>query len=137
VRIEDPPEVTPRRDESSRYAAYIPGKKRNNKGQKVKVPRRSLPCWIYGELYQARNDFLHGNRVSVKTLSPTGAKDGLFWLAPSVYRLALTGFLKLSVDRNLPYWLSDSHKNDPLSRRKQEAYDRQSMIERALLRIRK
>ncbi len=121
-----------------RYAAYIPEwKKRKNKKQNVKEPRRSLPCWIYGKLYQARNDFLHGNRVSVKTLSPTGTKDGLFWLAPSVYRLALTGFLKLSVDQNLPYWLSDSYKSNPLLQRKRKAYDRQSMIERALLRIRK
>jgi len=91
---------------------------------------------MYGELYQARNDFLHGNRVSVRTLSPKGSQDGLFWLAPLLYRLALTGFLKLSVDRNLPYWLSDSYKNNSLLRKKRKAYDRQSMIERALLRIR-
>jgi hypothetical protein len=121
-----------------RYAAYIPEwNKRNNKKQQVKEPRRSLPCWIYGKLYQARNDFLHGNRVSVKALSPKGTQNGLFWLAPSLYRLALTGFLKLSVDHNLPYWLSDSYKSNPLLRKKRDAYDRQSMIERALLRIRK
>jgi hypothetical protein len=87
-----------------RYAPYSPGKKK-----KAKEPRRSLPCWIYGKLYGARNDFLHGNPVSLKTLSPKGAKDGLFWLAPSLYRLALTSFLKLSVDHHLPYWLSDDY----------------------------
>jgi len=66
-----------------RYAAYIPGWRKNrNKKQNVKERRRSLPCWMYGELYQARNDFLHGNRVSVRTLSPKGSQDGLFWLAP-------------------------------------------------------
>ena len=120
------------------YAAYIPEwKKGKNKKQNIKEPRRSLPCWIYGKLYQARNDFLHGEPVSVKTLSPTGTKDGLFWLAPSLYRLALTGFLKLSVDRNLPYWLSDDYENNPLLQKKREAYDQQNMIERALLRIRK
>jgi hypothetical protein len=121
-----------------RYAAYMPDwKKRNNKKQSVKEPRRSLPCWIYCELYQARNNFLHGNRVSVKTLSPKGTKDGLFWLAPSLYRLALTGFLNMVVDRNLPYWLSDSSEKNPEVQKKWEAYDRQSMVERALLRIRK
>jgi hypothetical protein len=121
-----------------RYAAYIPEwKKRNNKKQNVREARRSLPCWIYGKLYQAWNDFLHGNRVSVKTLSPKGTQDGLFWLAPSVYRLALTGFLKLSVDQSLPYWLSDSYDKNPLLRKKRKAYNRQSMIERALLRIQK
>ncbi len=121
-----------------RYAAYVPEwKTRKNKKQNVKEPRRSLACWIYGELYQARNDFLHGNRVSVKTLSPKGPQDGLFWLAPSVYRVALTGFLKLSVDRNLPYWLSDSYKSNPLLQKKRKAYDLQSVIERALLRIRR
>jgi hypothetical protein len=115
-----------------RYAAYSPGKKK-----KVKEPRRSLPSWIYGKLYQARNDFLHGNRVSPKTLSPKGTEDGLFWLAPSLYRLALTGFLKLSADHHLPYWLSDDYDKRPALRKKRKAYDRQSIAERALLRIRK
>lgn len=121
-----------------RYAAYIPeGTKKKNKKQNVKNPRRSLPCWIYGELYQARNHFLHGNRVSVRTLSPNGTKDGLFWLAPSVYRLALTGFLNLSVDHHLPYWLSDAYDSNPLLQKKRKAYDQQSIAERALLRIRR
>jgi hypothetical protein len=120
-----------------RYTAYVPeGQKRKNKKQNVKKPRRSLACWIYGELYQARNNFLHGNRVSKKTLSPKGTKDGLFWLAPSLYRLALTGFLPLSVDRKLPYRLSSSYDNNSALRKKWEARDRQSITERALLRIR-
>ncbi|MGH6841014.1 MAG: hypothetical protein ACREDV_02830, partial [Methylocella sp.] len=34
-----------------RYAAYMIGKK--------PWPRRPLPCWLYGKLYQARCDFLH------------------------------------------------------------------------------
>jgi hypothetical protein len=115
-----------------RYAAYNPAKKK-----KAKEPRRSLASWVYGKLYQARNDFLHGNRVSTKTLSPKGTKNGLFWLAPSLYRLALTGFLKLSVDRHLPYWLSGDYENSPALRKKLKVYERQSIAERALLRIRK
>jgi hypothetical protein len=120
-----------------RYAAYVPEQqKRKNKRRNVKEPRRSLACWIYGELYQARNNFLHGNRVSKRTLSPKGTKDGLFWLAPSVYRLALTGFLTLSVDHHLPYRFSNSYDNNPALRKKWEARDKQTIIERALLRIR-
>ena len=74
--------------------------------------------------------------VTEGALSPKGTEDGLFWLAPSLYRLALTGFLKLSVDRHLPYWLSDDDKT-PALRKKRKAYDCQSIAERALLRIRK
>jgi hypothetical protein len=115
-----------------KYSAYTPTRKKN-----VKEPRRPLPCWIYGKLYQARNHFLHGNRVSIKTLSPTNVQTGLFWLAPSLYRLALSSFLDLAVEKGLPYWLSDDYERKPKLRAKRLVYDRQSMIERALLRIRK
>lgn len=74
-----------------RYVAYMGGKK--------PWPRRPLTCWLYGELYKARNDFLHGNRVSPKTLSPRTLDQSLFWFAPGLYRLALTGFLGLSVPK--------------------------------------
>lgn len=114
------------------YSAYNLNQKKN-----VKEPRRPLPCWMYGKLYQARNHFLHGNRVSIKTLSPTGVQTGLFWLAPSLYRLALSSFLGLVADRGLPYWASDEYKRKPSLRAKRRTYDRQQMIERALLRIRK
>ena len=120
-----------------RYAAYVPKwKKDQNKKKKTKEPRRPLPCWIYGKLFQARNHVLHGNRVTIKTLSPTGTKDGLFWLAASLYRLGLSGFLNLVVDKKLPYFLSHAYdKNVPLQK-KRKMYDRQHMVERALLRIR-
>ena len=112
------------------YAAYMPKGKRG-----TKVPRRPLPCWIYGKLYQARNHFLHGNRVTAKTLSPTGSQSGLFWLAPCLYRLALSGFLKVAVDQRLPYWQSDKYQKSEVLRKKRTICDRQHMIERALLRI--
>ena len=96
-----------------------------------------MTCWIYGKLFQARNHFLHGNRVTIKTLSPTGTKDGLFWLAPSLYRLGLSGFLNLVVDKELPYFLSHVYdKNVPLQK-KRKMYDTKHVVERALLRIRK
>jgi hypothetical protein len=115
-----------------KYSAYNPNRKKN-----VKEPRRPLPCWIYGKLYQARNHFLHGNRVSIKTLSPTNVQTGLFWLAPSLYRLALSSFLDLAAEKELPYWLSNDYECKPKLREKRLVYDRQSMVERALLRIRK
>jgi len=73
-----------------RYSAYMNGKK--------PWQRRPLPCWLYGKLYKARCDFLHGNPVSHGTLNPHDLKDSIFWLAPALYRLALTGFLRLSFE---------------------------------------
>ena len=62
-----------------------------------------------------------------------------FWLAPSLYRLALTGFLDLSIDpairKKLPYRLSDAAFANPQFRTLYRAQDFQSMSERALLRI--
>jgi hypothetical protein len=121
-----------------RYAAYIPkGKKDQNRKKGLKESRRPLPCWIYGKLYQARNHFLHGNRVTIKTLSPAGTKDGLFWLAPSLYRLGLSSFLKITVNHDLPYWLSDAYDGNPTLQKRRKAHEVQHMIERALLRIRR
>jgi hypothetical protein len=111
------------------YAAYLP---RGRKGSNVGRLRRPLPCWIYGKLYQARNHFLHGNRVSAATLSPKGSKHGLFWLAAPLYRLGLSGFLGLTIDLQLPYRLSNAHDIDP---KLYVARDKQQMNERALLRI--
>jgi hypothetical protein len=96
-----------------RYAAY-PGKLR---------ARRSLSCWLYGKLYRARNDFLHGNPISPRALYPSNSDVSLFWLAPSLYRLALTGFLGLSTPKIAP----GGSSKQPLT---------QGIIERALLRAR-
>jgi hypothetical protein len=84
--------------------------------------RASLPCWIYGGLYRARCDFLHGNPIRKDRLSFTGARVSLFWIAPSLYRLALAGFLKLP--------------HESLSTGGIHA-DPQSIIERAILRARR
>ena len=122
------------------YAAFIRERakaKRQKAG--LKPVRYSLPCWIYGKLYQARNHFLHGNPIPKKALSPNGKKNGLFWLAPSLYRLALTGFLSLSVDplvwKKLPYRFLDGALANPKFRKIYRAHDFQEMSERALLRI--
>jgi hypothetical protein len=92
---------------------------------RTRIPpaHRVLPCWLYGKLYQARNNFLHGNPVRAKSrYAGRGSAVGLFWLAPCVYRLALTGFLKLSPLQKPP----NIFHTDP-----------QSIIERAILRARK
>jgi hypothetical protein len=122
------------------YAAYVPDwVKARRRKEALKPARYPLPCWIYGKLYQARNHFLHGNPIPKNALSPKGTKDGLFWLAPSLYRLALTGFLDLSIDpairKKLPYRLSDAAFANPQFRTLYRAQDFQSMSERALLRI--
>ena len=40
-----------------KYRAYISA----NKTRQKTAPFRNLPCWLYGELHHARNDFLHGS----------------------------------------------------------------------------
>jgi hypothetical protein len=56
---------------------------------------RTLPCWIYGELNHARNDYLHGNPVRNTRLTTKRSKRGLFFYATPLYRMALTAFLDL------------------------------------------
>jgi hypothetical protein len=98
-----------------KYLAYMGRSKKP-------CPRRPLPCWLYGKLYQARCDFLHGNPVRPKTLHPSDLNDSLFWLAPCLYRLALAGFL------NLPPNRPDSYIS---------YIDPQRTIERAILQTRR
>ena len=60
-----------------------------------KVRRFNYVQKLVGELYRARNDFLHGNRVTSSSLFPArdGDKPNLFYLAPLVYRTAVLAFL--------------------------------------------
>jgi hypothetical protein len=50
---------------------------------------------LYHELYKARNDFLHGNDVSLTRLYPSRKKTGptLLRCAPLIFKAALTAFL--------------------------------------------
>jgi hypothetical protein len=60
---------------------------------------RILKCngsWLYGELYHARNDFLHGNPVELNRLKIQGSCRNLSDLAAPLYRMALTSFLPLA-----------------------------------------
>lgn len=87
---------------------------------KTETERRNLACQVYGKLYHARCDFLHGNPIRKDRLTFSG-QVGFSWVAPCVYRLALTGFLKLS-----PMEPARTFYTDP-----------QSIVERALARTKK
>ncbi|RTL50784.1 MAG: hypothetical protein EKK40_11780 [Bradyrhizobiaceae bacterium] len=56
--------------------------------------QRNLASWIYGQLYHARNDYLHGNPISDSRLIVESGRS-LFMYTPSLYRLLLTGFLSI------------------------------------------
>jgi hypothetical protein len=76
--------------------------RRFNTGGRNFRARRTLASWLYGELYIARNDFVHGNPVSRRTLVLKGSKRNLFDYAGPLYRLALTAFLRLSFTKPGP-----------------------------------
>jgi len=59
---------------------------------------RKLPSWFYVRLYDARNDFLHGNPVTATShlIEPDGAKS-LLDVAATLYRFALASALRLAV----------------------------------------
>ena len=77
-----------------RYKAYEAKRKGNR--------RRIIACRLYGEIYRARNDFLHGNPVARNRLIVKPAKRSLFQYAAPLYRMALAGFLPLSWSGQLP-----------------------------------
>jgi hypothetical protein len=76
---------------------------------------------LYGELDKARNAFIHGNPLDSNILVP---ERGLFWLAPCLYRLALTSHLKLTM----------AHKEPDESSEELPSENHQEMVERAILR---
>jgi len=71
-------------------------------GFKTAKTKEILPCWIYGELYKARNDFLHGNPITGERLVVRPSQRSLFLYTAPLYRLALTGFLDLRFKRTVP-----------------------------------
>ncbi|MBB2692408.1 UNVERIFIED_ORG: hypothetical protein GGI63_003082 [Rhizobium esperanzae] len=90
-----------------------------------KQKRRILACQLYGLIYKARNAFLHGNPVSVKTLRIPGRQASLYQCAAPLYRLALTTFLDLKWKHPAPHpsdphalgnWISDSMSYDSYQR---------------------
>jgi hypothetical protein len=110
------------------YMAWMPPLKKYTKG--------NLPRFAYGQLYEARNAFLHGNEVSHARLRPRGSKSLLFHIAPPLYRLALTAILPLKFATPMP------PKNQPKQFGEyiddhMDYYGFQHMAERAVLRARR
>ena len=62
---------------------------------KATAPKRSLACWIYGELFKARNEYLHGAPMPDDRLVVKASGRSLFMFTHPLYRLLLTGFLGL------------------------------------------
>jgi hypothetical protein len=89
--------------------------------------KRNLGCWIYGEIYHVRNDFLHGNPVDAKSLIVKRSGRNLFSYASILYRMALTGFLDLQppAPTNPAEW----------SRARFDFHSNQGDIEEALLSV--
>jgi hypothetical protein len=56
---------------------------------------RNLPCWLFGAINHARNDYLHGNPIDPHGLIVPPAKRPLHFYAPLLYRMALTAFINL------------------------------------------
>lgn len=64
--------------------------------------KRTLASWLYQELHQCRNNFLHGNPVErANLLLPLSGRTILEYAAP-LYRLALTAFLPLTYGKPIP-----------------------------------
>ena len=67
-----------------------------------KVFRRGFASSVYGQMYSARNDFLHGNPVRPSGLYLRGTWLPLWYCAALIYRLGLTAFLDLSWKKAWP-----------------------------------
>lgn len=91
----------------------------------------SLPQRLYVRLYNARNRFLHGNRISIQTFIPRGLAKGvrLLDVAPLLYIAALDAALGLPRRRTVPH-------RDPSARRVAAIFEIMSYntLERALMR---
>lgn len=94
------------------------------------APKRSIACWLYGEIYRARNDFLHGNPLPDDRLVIASSGRLLLDFAPPLYRLALSAALRIrwavpqpSEADAIGEWISDE----------MDFYLPQRTIEKALL----
>jgi hypothetical protein len=74
--------------------------KQTRKGPKI--VRRNLASWNYSNLYDCRNKFLHGSPVKDVDLQIRDSRRLLNSIAPPLYRLALTAFLPLIWEEEIP-----------------------------------
>ena len=67
--------------------------------REVTYKRKSVQTNLAGALYErlnrVRNDFVHGEPVTVETLKLEKPQKPVHWFAASLFRLALTAFLNL------------------------------------------
>lgn len=70
--------------------------------EKKTFVRRPLPSWLYHQLNDARNDFLHGNPIQKRPLHIPGSELNLLNFAAPLYRMALTSFLDLQWKGEFP-----------------------------------
>jgi hypothetical protein len=89
--------------------------------------KRNLGCWVYGEIYRVRNHFLHGEPVSPQSLIVKRSKRNLVSYAPMLYRMLLTGFLKLPEPSSI--------KGAEWSRERFDLISNQGDIEEAILTV--
>jgi hypothetical protein len=78
--------------------------------------KTTLPCWLYGELYHARNDFLHGNPIRQNRLHVRGSKRSLFQYSPMLYRMALAAFLTVRTNLKAPATTNTKAYSDYVTR---------------------
>ena len=99
------------------------------------MSRRPVACWLYGEIYKARNDFLHGNPVTPGRLTVKATGGNLFHYAAPLYRMALTGFLPLRWLAALPP-MEDTEAFGKYVAERMDFASYQKTIEKALLTVR-
>jgi hypothetical protein len=107
-----------------RFKAYERGRQTNH--------RRTIACRLYGEIYHARNAFLHGEPVARRDLVVKPANRSLLEYAAPLYRMALTGFLQLS-SPTAPPSLQDAQRFGEEIAKRLDFESYQKITEKALL----
>lgn len=92
--------------------------------------QKQLAIWICKQLYNLRNDFLHGNDVDGPNLQLKG--NVIVDYAPCIFRMALTGFLDLKFKGKMPS-VNDSEAIAKFLADKMDFNRFQKSIEAALL----
>ena len=104
--------------ENRRCAFKIRGRKKHSS------KRRRRVCRVYESLYDARNDFLHGNRIYGRAVYIGPKKVALHKMGALLYRTALSAFLKIrrpsvpSESETMDIWEEARHISDSIDYRK-------------------
>ena len=91
----------------------------------VKGRKGAFPAWLYGLIYRARNDFLHGNPATARDLRIDRSGKSLFVYAAPLYRMALAAFLGLAWRQEMPEAAEETQLGEWMAERYQfESYQR-------------